>query len=218
MIELIVALAMVAIIAASLSSSLWIAYHATRQTEAAVSPSRQAAIALEYICNDLQNALQPGTLLIGNFEATQAQDTRGHEGDDVIFYSTTDSPQHADANGEVKKIEYTTEQISGTSQYVLVRKVTRNLLTDVQPAPDEEIICRNVSSLTLQYFDGSNWNQTWDSTQEDNTIPAAVQVTLEIDFPQPSGRVQTVKYDRIVSLSSSMAALDTSVNTGTSVP
>jgi type II secretion system protein J len=218
MIELIIALAMVAIVAASLSSSLWLAYHTARQAEAAVSPSRQAAIAMELMCSDLQNALQPGTILIGNFEATQAQDTRGHEGDDVVFYSTADSPQHVDANGDAKKVEYTTEQIAGTNDFVLVRKVTRNLITTVQPAPDEEIICRNVSSLTLQYFDGSTWTPTWDSTAEDNTIPAAVQITLEIELAPVNGRVQTVKYDRTVALSTSMAALDTAVNTGTSTP
>ncbi|HEX4053969.1 MAG TPA: type II secretion system protein GspJ [Tepidisphaeraceae bacterium] len=214
LLELVIALAMVTIIVATLASSLSLAYHATQRTEAAIAPSRQAAIALDYMSDDLQSALPRGTELAGNFEGTQAQDDRGHEADDLIFYSTAESPQHVDANGEIKEIEITVEHPLNSSDYVLVRRVTRNLLTDVQPAPDEEIICRGVSSFTLQYFNGSSWNPTWDSTQEDNTIPAAVQVTLELQEPAAGGKMRTIRYDRIFPLSCSTAAIDPAVNSG----
>ncbi len=220
LIELVIALAMVTIIAASLADSLWTAYHATQRTEAAVAPSRQASIAMDYLSGDFQNALQTGsaaTTLIGNFEGTQAQDDRGHEADDVIFFSTAESPQHVYANGEVKQVEFTVEHLAGSNDYALVRRVTRNLLAEVQPAPDEEIICRNVSSFTLEYFDGSNWNATWDSTQEDKTIPAAVQVKVEFDDRSAPGK-PPISYQRIVPLSCSTAALDPTVNSGMQMP
>ncbi|MGD0539895.1 MAG: type II secretion system protein GspJ [Tepidisphaeraceae bacterium] len=219
LIELVIALAMVTIIAASLADSLWTAYHATQRTEAAVAPSRQASIAMDYLSSDLQNALQAGNtaVLIGNFEGTQAQDDRGHEADDVIFFSTMESPQHVDANGEVKQVEITVEHLVGSNDYALVRRVTRNLLAEVQPAPDEEIICRNVSSFTLEYFDGSNWNATWDSTQEDKTIPAAVQVKVEFDDASVPGK-PPISYQRIVPLSCSTAALDPTVNSEVQAP
>jgi type II secretion system protein J len=222
LIELVVALAMVAIIAGSLATSLWTAYHATQRTEAAVAPSRQASIMMDYLAPDFQNAMQTSTTnpqtLIGNFEGTQAQDDRGHEADDVIFFSTTESPQHVDANGEIKQIEYTVEHLSGSNDYALVRRVTRNLLAQIQAAPDEEIICRNVSSFTLQYFDGSNWNTTWDSTQEDKTIPAAVQVKVELEDPTTISKTPPVTYERIIPLLCSTASLDTAVNTGVTMP
>ncbi|HEY1922424.1 MAG TPA: type II secretion system protein GspJ [Tepidisphaeraceae bacterium] len=221
LIELVVALSMVVVLAASLSSTLWLAYHATQRTEAAVNPSRQAAIMLDYLASDFQNAMQAGsatTTLIGNFEGTQAQDDRGHEADDVIFFSTAESPQHVDANGEVKQIELTVEHLTGSNDYALVRRVTRNLMADIQPAPDEEIICRGVSSFTLQYFDGSNWDTTWDSTVEDKTIPAAVQVKVELTDPNASPTAPPVIRERIIPLLCSTAALDSSVNTGVTTP
>jgi type II secretion system protein J len=221
LIELVVALSMVVIIAASLSSTLWLAYHATQRTEAAVNPSRQAAIMMDYLAPDFQNALQAGsatTTLIGNFEGTQAQDDRGHEADDVIFFATTESPQHAYANGEVKQIEITVEHLTGTNDYALVRRVTRNLTAQIQAAPDEEIICRGVSSFTLQYFDGSNWDTTWDSTQEDKTIPAAVQVKVELQDPNASPTAIPVTRERIIPLLCSTAAVDPAVNTGVTMP
>ena len=103
LLELVVALAMVTMIVATLASCLWTAYHAATRTEAAIVPSRQAAIALQYISDDLQNTLQQSpaqavaaqtagaTVLTGNFEGTQSQDSRGHEADDVLFYSTAES-------------------------------------------------------------------------------------------------------------------------------
>jgi hypothetical protein len=156
--------------------------------------------------------------LIGNFEGTQAQDDRGHEADDVIFFSTAESPEHAYANGEVKQIEITVEHLTGTNDYALVRRVTRNLTAQIQAAPDEEIICRGVSSFTLEYFDGSNWDTTWDSTQEDKTIPAAVQVKVELQDPSASPTAIPVTRERIIPLLCSTAAVDPAVNTGVTMP
>jgi prepilin-type N-terminal cleavage/methylation domain-containing protein len=240
MIELIVALAMVAIIAASLSSTLWTAYHATRQAEAAVAPSDQADVALQFLTEDLQNALQmqtnPGSVLVGtatvanNFEqtaflGTQEQDSRGHPADDVVFFTTAESPVHVYANGEIKCVEYKVIQSLQSKEFVLVRRVTRNLLpvNGQNGATDEEVICTGVSSFSLEYsYDGTTFNPTsltpdsWDASQLDNTIPAAVKITLELEETQPNGKMQIASYSRIILLPCSTASLDPNVNAGVS--
>ena len=178
MIELIVALAMVAIIAASLSSTLWTAYHATRQAEAAVVPSDQADVAMQFLSQDLQNALQtqtnPASELVGTpltannseqtaFLGTQEQDSRGHPADDVVFFTTAESPVHVYANGEIKCVEYKVIQSLQSKEFVLVRRVTRNLLpvNGQNGATDEEVICTGVSSFSLEYsYDGTTFNPT----------------------------------------------------------
>ena len=71
---------------------------------------------------------------------------------------------------------------------MLVRRVRRNLTAQNPPDVDEEIICRGVSSFKLEYFDGSQWQTTWDSTENtdannNNALPAAVRVTLEMEAP-----------------------------------
>jgi hypothetical protein len=71
-----------------------------------------------------------------------------------------------------------------------------------------------VAGLTLQYFDGTNWNATWDSTGEDNELPVAVQVALTIQRPAANGTMQRQTYTRIFTMSCSTAAQDTNVNTG----
>jgi prepilin-type N-terminal cleavage/methylation domain-containing protein len=61
----------------------------------------------------------------------------------------------------------------------LVRGVTRNLLASTQPVADEEPLLTGVSSFTVAYFDGSLWQNTWDSTTATVSIPQAVKVDIQ---------------------------------------
>jgi len=92
---------------------LKIAFDATSGATAAVEPTRTADLTMQFLGGDLQNALQTSGALVGTFEGTQGTDDRGHEADDLIFFSTADSPQHVDANGEVKQVELTMVETPG---------------------------------------------------------------------------------------------------------
>lgn len=213
LLELVVALSMVAVLIVSLSASLHIAYKAASGDEAAVEPDRTAHLAMEILRNDLENGLQSSGFLAGSFEGTQNQLGDG-EADDLIFFSTADSPQHVDANGEIKQIELTLEQ-TPSGDRVLVRRVTRNLLAQTltnPPTPDEEVLCRGVKSFSLEYLNGTTWTPTWDSTAEDGTIPTAVQVTLQLDRPGPRGQTQTLQFVRVFPLPCSTSATQTGAN------
>jgi hypothetical protein len=76
--------------------------------------------------------------------------------------------------------------------------VIPNILAQQQPVPDEEIICRNVSSFMLEYFDGEQWQTSWDSTQYNNSLPAAVEVTIEL---LPPGAPDKIRIRRVYALS-----------------
>jgi prepilin-type N-terminal cleavage/methylation domain-containing protein len=264
-IELILALAMAAVLAMAWYATVRGAFKAQETAEATIAPSRTADLAMELIASDLQDAVTPNTtitnaqnaydidtpgatttgnttatssstgsgtssgssssssasnatattwVLAGPFEGTQNTGTGGLEIDDLIFFTLTDGPTHTDGSGEIKMEEITLDQPKGTpsGQYSLVRKVTQNLTSEQAVTPDEEVLCRNVAGLTLQYFDGTDWNPTWDSTAEDNTLPAAVQITLNLASPTATDPKHTANYTRVFVLSSSTAAQDTTVN------
>jgi len=255
LIELVLALALVAMVALTLFQSMKIAFKATSVADAVIVPSRSADLAMEVIANDLQNAVTPnvsttfadaqnitditgGTgfgnsgnsssstaasssgattwVLAGPFEGQQGTGSGPNEIDDLTFFTTADSPDHADGNGEMKMVELTAgvPQGSNSSDLCLLRRVTNNLLPTSQTiTPDEEILCRGVTGVTFQYFDGTNWNPSWDSTEEDNDLPAAVQVTLTITTRQSNGQTGSATYTRVFPLSCSTAALDPEVNT-----
>jgi hypothetical protein len=218
-------------VAASLGAQLKYAFDAQKHAEFVIEPTRTVELAMDYLRNDIQNAVVPNSTsttaeagyesspiyLAGTFEGAQSTDARGREADAVTFFTTADAPEHIDANGEIKQVTLQVVQDTSSGDYVLVRRVIRNLIPpDSLENPDEEVLCRGVASFTLQYFDGSNWDTAWDSTQEDNTLPAAVQITLELERPYNVNSTQThmITYTRIFQIPSSTAALDTTVNTG----
>jgi prepilin-type N-terminal cleavage/methylation domain-containing protein len=222
LLELVVALGMIAILTIPLYQSVRLAFGARNSAEAAIEPPRSAFIALDILQRDLQNAMSPGGNFpqANTFEGTQVQDDRGHEADDIVFYSTAQAPNHVDSNGDINQIELTILDAANSTQrgHVLARRVTSNLLAQVTPTPDDEVICRDVSSLTFQYYTGSEWLPTWDSTQEDNQLPAAVQITLQIDRPLAgSTQTRTYTYSRIIPLPTSAAAEDTNINSGVAI-
>ena len=58
--------------------------------------------------------------------------------------------------------------------------------------PDEEaVICRNVRTFFVRYYDGQQMLETWDSTQLNNALPMAVEITLELDRPAAAGTEST---------------------------
>ncbi len=61
----------------------------------------------------------------------------------------------------------------------LIRAVTRNLLPLSQPAqPDEQhTILAGVQSLTFLYYDGTQWDPAWNTTQQTN-LPQAIKVQI----------------------------------------
>jgi prepilin-type N-terminal cleavage/methylation domain-containing protein len=270
LIELVVAMAMVAVVAMSLYSTLHTSFRLQQSADSAVEPSDTIDIAMDLIGADLQNAVSPNTtitnavniydvvnpsaanntgsssagatggmgggagigtgggaggansanaapagwVLAGPFEGTQAQGTGGMETDDLVLFTTADATPHVDGNGEIKMVELTIEQPQGSNEQCLVRRVTSDLTQEEPGKPDEEILCRGVTGFSLQYFDGSEWDPTWDSTQEDNTIPAAVQVTLNLSRPYNNGQTHTLTFTRVFPLSCSNAAMDSNVSTG----
>ena len=102
---------------------------------------------------------------------------------------------------------------AGGSEQVLVRRVTTNLLSQVEVEPDEEVLCRGVRSLNLRYYDGLTWQDSWDSTQIDNNIPAAVELVIELDRSDEYG-LRIIRFPRVFLLSCSTVATASTTGTG----
>ena len=200
----------VAILALSLYASLRVAFNQQKASEAAVEPPRTAAETLNLLGQDL-TAATPINLIATQFEGTAGTDDRGDA--DIQFYTIADSPLHAAANGDIKNMELTVMATPDGRDHLLVRKVVRNLLSqNATPNPDVEVICRGVGGFAVRYYNGDTWADTWDSTQEDNTIPAAVEVTLTLTRTAPDGTSRSYKYVRVFPLPCSTAAQDSQVN------
>jgi len=174
LLELMLALTMAATIAGSLAASLYVAYRARNSVDAAIDAAHANDAVNDIVCRDLANAVQPNGILASTFlgDATSLQ------------FCCTGGETHGTVPGDLKQVQFSvTDDPSDSSSSVLVRSVTSNLLAPVQPVPVDEVICRNVQSFALSYYDGANWTDTWDSTQQNNTLPVAVEMVITYSSP-----------------------------------
>jgi len=182
LLEVLVALALIGILAGVLYGALHAGFRAARRTEEALGPARAAFAALEIIRRDLVSAVPPGGVLAGPFVgADETGDSTGEPADEVSFYAVAEGVDGE--NVGIRMIEYAPTFENGASTGMLVRRVSTNLLAPVAQEPPEEIVCRGVLSFDLSYFDGTSWQESWDSSARDDALPAAVAVTLCVRDP-----------------------------------
>jgi hypothetical protein len=101
----------------------------------------------------------------------------------VLFYTSNYVPSEDEIACDIAQTEYFIESRSGWEDLVLVRRQTTNLLSPKTVEGKSEVICRGVKSFNLQYYDGYEWLDTWDSTTQDNMLPAAVAISLILKTP-----------------------------------
>lgn len=99
--------------------------------------------------------------------------------------------------------------------------VASNVPPDVQE-PAQYLMAEEVKSLQFQYFDGSAWQDTWDSTAPgaDGTTPmgppAAIAVTLGVAVPGTNGQVKTYRHVIALATANGQPQTTTTTTTGTS--
>jgi type II secretion system protein J len=181
LLELLVAMTIMSIIGASLYTSLHLAFRARDTAEAAVEKARALEIAMSLIKEDLISAMPPTGVLAGAFEGEDEQDADGNDADTLSFYSSDHVPDEDEIACDVRKVEIGMTEREGTDERVVVRGITTNLLSPKTLDPGEEILCGGVASLNFRYYDGSDWQDDWDSGDNDNTLPEAIEMTVSLE-------------------------------------
>jgi len=184
LLELLVAMTLMVVTAACLYTALYTGFHAQRSARAAVEPTSQALNAIELLKQDIYGVLPPKGTLAGAFIGTNSRSSNGAEADYLEFHTTQTYANTGQPMGGIGKIELVLEadddDNAARDSYRLIRKVTTNLLSPKVVDPEEHVLCRNVMSLNLRYFDGDSWLDEWDSTEDANSLPKAVEVDIEI--------------------------------------
>jgi type II secretory pathway pseudopilin PulG len=237
LLELSLALGMVSVLTLTLYTALVVTVRAKERAYAAVAPVRTTMLAADIVRQDLESVLPCKQLLAGPFIGTSQNGADVLDfyclGSDAGWHAPpTDQQvqqQQQGANGGMGQglnlglAPVTDAPWSDGPRHVvlqlrtdlqppsLVRSVTRNLLAPTEPTPEDEILVRNVKSFTLRYFDGSVWQDDWDSTTLGDVLPVAVEMTLEtvMDDEKPGQPATTYKVTRVFPLACAQPATDT---------
>ncbi len=181
LLEMLAAMALMSVLAASLYTSLHIGFRARRSAVAALRPVRTAELTLELLREDIESALPPTGILAGEFIGEDATDDSQRDADVLLFHSSAHDPEQGERACDIRRIELAFTSLPDGTERVLVRRITTNLLAPETVEPNEEILCRGVLAFNLRYFDGSEWWDDWDSSSQGDVLPLAVEVTLEVE-------------------------------------
>ena len=194
LLELLVAMTLMVVVASCLYTALYTGFRAQRSALSAVHPTSQAMDAIELLKQDIYGVLPPTGVLAGAFVGTDLRGNKGVDTDSLEFYTTQIYASRDEIVGGIGKIELGLEEdldtnLSGSGisylsssrdTYKLVRKVSTNLLSPKVIDPNEQVLCRNVVSLNLRYFDGTGWVDEWDSIEDANSLPRAVEIDIQV--------------------------------------
>lgn len=161
-------MALVAMLSLALYSAMATSLRARRTTSTAVEQARAASVAMDLVGRDFESVPPPTGILAGSFIGDVAA---------VEFYSIgRDAESDLPGAEGIRRVElYLDTQNNVTA---LMRRVTRNLLARTSEESEEEILCRNITSVGFRYHDGTGWVEEWDSTTMGDVLPMAVEVTL----------------------------------------
>ena len=229
LLELTIAIAMMAIVMISLYAAMTAAFRARKAARAQVDGVASAMIALDVIGQDLQSVLPPsptpaddaatpaagdeGGPMVGPFVGTVAGGPTGPAAsvnffalgrDDTAAASTDDAADAIDptSNG-VRQIELALDTDATPPR--LVRRIRRNLLSDGALDVQDEPLLSGVRAFGLRYYDGAAWQEQWDSAQQGDVLPYAVEITLELDRPSPTDANRYYRLTQILPLACARA-------------
>jgi len=181
LLELLVAMTMTAVLAGSLYATLGMAFQARRVADEAVGDIRRLELTMELMRADIRSAVVPSGILAGEFIGIDESEEAGEGlGDSLLLHCTADGGVLADGAGDIRTVEFVCEADEDGEGMVLLRRMTSNLLTTKVLDPVEEVLCRGVDAFELRYFDGVDWLDNWDSGNQDNALPLAVEVTVRL--------------------------------------
>jgi hypothetical protein len=180
--EMLLALAVSAIVLAGIGGVFYSAVRLRERTAALVDASAPLYQALAFLRRDLRGVMPPGGILAADFRSG-AISSGLIQGYGLQFSTTTgiikDDAPWGDIQDVVYELRDPTER-NYTGGKDLIRSVSRNLLPTTTQDATEQWLLGNVQSLEVACFDGFEWRESWDSSLGDTNLPVAVRVRIQL--------------------------------------
>jgi type II secretion system protein J len=184
--EIMLALAVSAIVLAGIGGVFYSAVRLRERTMAIIDESIPLQQAFNFIRHDLQGALPPGggnLPLSGDFKLSALGSGLG-QNFHIEFFTTTGAVNDNTTWSDIQFISYelrdSTDRTRNNAGKELVRSSNRNVLATAMQDPQEQPLLSNVQSLELSCFDGMNWRDSWDTSLGDTNLPYAIRVRIQL--------------------------------------
>lgn len=187
LIEVLLALAICAIIMVAINTVFTTAVRLRDKTSDAVDRSLPVDQTLETLRRDLKNVVGPHGFLAGDFKCdAQSMGTSmglsSSGGGGLDFFTATGAISDDAPWGDVQEVYYQLMPAANRNTALgmdLVRCVNRNLLATANQVPDTHILLSDIENVDFECFDGQQWRNTWDTSVTDTNLPTAVRIRIQ---------------------------------------
>ncbi len=223
LIEVLIAITIFAVLLAAINGLFYGAMHLQIKTTDAIDEGLPAEHAATIIKRDIEGVVLSGTNSVLAGQTTSGANSGiaqtpepGIKG--VIsleLYTSTGVISDDLPWGDIQKVDYSLEAPTNRMSQGrdLVRSVTRNLLPTTTPeVSEQQRLLYNVQKLQVSFYDGTNWTETWGSTDTNYVVPTAIrfQINMTPDQPGPRGAASTIEWLFPVPVSVTLTNLTTS--------
>ncbi len=194
LLELLLAVAVFAIVLAAVHTVFFSAFKLRNRTTDAIERSLPLQQTLAIIKRDLANIVPPGTPLSGSLQSrpTIATNASGvslsgllRRQSGPLFFTAAGIVDDSAPWGEIERVSYSLAKPDENRPGMdLFRSVARNLLPVSQDETDDQFLMSGVDAISFQFHNGTAWDDNWDSTAMDsatgltNNLPKAIKVQL----------------------------------------
>ena len=209
LLELLLATAIFAIVLVAINTVFYSALRLRDRTTAALAAELPVNQAMAVMRRDLAGTLPPGGTLAGDFKSGTGSSSVGNrssssgttgaamaqgstlsaaEVGSLDFFTTGGALSETEPFGDVQEVNYQLVAPADPLRALgrdLVRTVNRNLLAISTPASQSQRLLGNVARLEFLFYDGSQWRNSWDTSNGDTNLPLAVRVRLLLARENP---------------------------------
>jgi len=190
LIEMMLAIGVLALILAMLASSFSAIAHSKVHAEGRLMVDREGRALLWQLTKELRNAVQTpytpsNVALFGNGHMSNGLAV------DTITLSTFSGGHRRAIAGMTPETIVNYNLTANPDQpgwYILERSQQSGLLTNAV-APQMTTLASNLLSLHFRYFDGQRWGESWDSSSLPQGRQLPVAVAIQIQMAAPGGQV-----------------------------
>ncbi len=181
LIEVMLALGVSAIVLAAIGGVFYSALRLRERTTAALDAAAPLYMTLGLLRRDLQGTMPSGGEMAGEFTSPAGGGAMA-QNSSIRFRTTTGAIKDETPWGDVQEVTYelraTTQR--GSVGQDLFRSVNRNLLSSMGQDVHDQWLMGKVASLEFACYDGTTWQDSWDTSSTRTNIPSAVRVRIQL--------------------------------------
>lgn len=181
LLEVLLAFAMFALLVTALQSLLFSSFRLVDRANQTSNRISTRAYVENILRRDLISTVTPGGILQGEMICSSERGMQSQQ-DRFEFYTASNPLNMHLPWSDVQKVIYSVQpaqRSDGTRSQALVRTTVNNLLTTTQETSSQEYLMPDVNRLEFSFFDGSVWQQAWDSTIQDPSMPIAIRARVD---------------------------------------